>query len=118
MTRRGLVLFAAMGLIWGLPYLLIKVAIRAVEPSVLVLARTGVGSLLLVPIAVRRGELGPVLARWKPLAVYTLVEIAGPWLLLSTAEQRISSSLAGLLIAAVPLVGAVLSFAMRDAEDG
>ena len=106
-----------MGVIWGLPYLLIKVAVRAVEPSVLVLARTGVGALILVPVAIRRGELGPVLARWRPLVVYTAIEIAGPWLLLSTAEQRISSSLAGLLIAAVPLVGAVLSLALRDAQD-
>jgi drug/metabolite transporter (DMT)-like permease len=106
-----------MGVIWGTPYLLIKVAVRAVEPSVLVLARTGVGALVLVPIAARRGELRPVLARWRPLVVYTVVEIAGPWLLLSTAEQRISSSLAGLLIAAVPLVGAVLSLALRDAQD-
>jgi drug/metabolite transporter (DMT)-like permease len=105
-----------MGVIWGIPYLLIKVAIRAVEPSVLVLARTGVGALVLVPIALQRGELGLVLARWKPLLVYTAVEIAGPWLLLSTAEQRLSSSLAGLLIAAVPLVGAVLSLALRDAQ--
>lgn len=116
MSRRGVALFAAMGVIWGIPYLLIKVAVRAVEPSVLVLARTGVGALVLVPIAVRRGELRPVLARWKPLLVYTAVEIAGPWLLLSTAEQRISSSLAGLLIAAVPLIGAVLSLALRDAQ--
>src|SRR5438105_9587337 len=117
MTRRGLLLFAAMGVIWGIPYLLIKVAIRAVEPSVLVLARTSVGALVLVPIALQRGELGPVLARWRPLVVYTAVEIAGPWLLLSTAEQRISSSLAGLLIAAVPLIGAVLSLALRDSQD-
>jgi drug/metabolite transporter (DMT)-like permease len=116
-SRRGWVMFAAMSVIWGIPYLLIKVAVRAVEPSVLVLARTGVGALLLVPIAARRGELRPVLARWRPLVVYTAVEIAGPWLLLSTAEQRISSSLAGLLIAAVPLVGAVLSLALRDAQD-
>jgi len=105
-----------MGVIWGIPYLLIKVAVRAVEPSVLVLARTGVGALVLVPIALQRDELRPVLARWKPLLVYTAIEIAGPWLLLSTAEQRISSSLAGLLIAAVPLVGAVLSLALRDAQ--
>ena len=106
-----------MGVIWGIPYLLIKVAVRAVEPSVLVLARTGVGAIVLVPIAARRDELRPVLARWRPLVVYTAVEIAGPWLLLSTAEQRISSSLAGLLIAAVPLVGAVVSLALRDAQD-
>ena len=31
-----------------------------------------------------------------------------PWLLLAHAEQRLSSSMAGLLIASVPLIGAVL----------
>ncbi|MBV9664814.1 MAG: EamA family transporter [Actinobacteria bacterium] len=117
MTRRGFLLFAAMGLIWGLPYLLIKVAVRAVEPSVLVLARTAIGAALLLPVAIRRRELGPVLRRWKPLVIYTAIEIAGPWLLLSTAEKRVSSSLAGLLVSAVPLVGAVLSLALRDGQE-
>jgi drug/metabolite transporter (DMT)-like permease len=54
----------------------------------------------------------PVLARWRWLVVYTVVELAIPWVLLSTAEQRLPSSLSGLLVAAVPLVGAVLSWAV------
>ena len=117
MSRRGLLLFAAMGVIWGIPYLLIKVAVRAVDPPVLVFVRTGIGALLLLPLAARGNELRPLAAKWKPLLAYTVIEVALPWLLLSTAEQRITSSLAGLLVSAVPIVGAVLSFVLRDAQE-
>jgi drug/metabolite transporter (DMT)-like permease len=109
MSRRGWLLFAAMCVIWGVPYLLIKVAVREVTPATLVLARTGIGALLLVPLAAARDELRPVLVAWRAVIVYTVIEIAIPWLLLSSAEKRLSSSLSGLLVAAVPLVGAVLS---------
>jgi drug/metabolite transporter (DMT)-like permease len=51
MSRRGWVLFVAMGVIWGIPYLLIKIAVTELEPAVLVLARTGIGAAVLLPIA-------------------------------------------------------------------
>jgi drug/metabolite transporter (DMT)-like permease len=107
-TRRGWLLFAAMAVIWGIPYLLIKVAVDEVAPATLVLARTGLGAALLLPVALARGQLRPLRAAWLPLLVYTAVEICGPWLLLGFAEQRLSSSLTGLLVAGVPLVGALL----------
>lgn len=109
MTRRGWLLFALMSVIWGIPYLFIKVAVRDVDPATLVCARTLLGAAVLVPIAAARGEIRPLLAHWRPLVAYTVVEIGIPWLLLSTAETRLSSSLSGLLIAAVPLVGALLA---------
>jgi drug/metabolite transporter (DMT)-like permease len=109
-TRRGWLLFAAMGLIWGIPYLLIKVAVGGLHPVTLVFLRTALGSLLLVPLALRRDELRPLLRYWKPLLVYTFVEVAIPWFLLSDAERRLSSSMTGLLVAAVPLIGAVLAW--------
>jgi drug/metabolite transporter (DMT)-like permease len=108
-SRRGVVLFVAMGIIWGLPYLLIKVAVRELTPSTLVFARTAIGAVILVPVAGVRRELLPVLARWRPLVAYTVAEVAIPWVLLSRAEQRLPSSLSGLLVAAVPLVGAGLA---------
>ena len=108
MTRRGWLLFAAMAVIWGIPYLLIKVAVAELTPATLVLLRTTVAGLILVPLAFGRGEVRPLLARWQWVAAYTFVEVAAPWVLLSDAERRLSSSLAGLLIAGVPLVGAVL----------
>jgi drug/metabolite transporter (DMT)-like permease len=106
-SRRGWWLFAAMGVIWGIPYLLIKVAVGGVAPPVLVLARVTIGAALLLPIAIRRRELAPLLPRWPWLVLFALVEIVAPWLLLSEAETRLSSSLSGLLIASVPILVAV-----------
>ncbi len=109
MTRRGWLLFAAMGVIWGVPYLLIKVAVGEVTPATLVFLRTAGGALILLPLAAGRGDLRPVLAHWRVLMAYTAIEIAVPWLLLSYAERRLSSSLTGLMLAAVPLIGALLA---------
>jgi drug/metabolite transporter (DMT)-like permease len=106
-SRRGWWLFAAMSLIWGIPYLLIKVADSGVAPPVLVLARVAVGAALLLPIAIRRRELAPLAPHWRWLMLFALVEIIAPWLLLSEAETRLSSSLSGLLIASVPILVAV-----------
>ena len=120
MTRRGAVLFAAMGVIWGLPYLLIKVAIDELSPSTLVLARTALATVILLPVALARGRLPEVLRSWRPVVAFAVVEIMAPWLLLGVAEQHLSSSLTALLIAGVPLVGAVLAVATRsdDRLDG
>ena len=108
MSRRGYLLFAAMAVIWGIPYLLIKIAVSELEPASLVFLRTTVAGVILVPVAVLRGDIRPLLRRWRWVVAYTLVEVALPWILLSDAERRLSSSLAGLLIAGVPLVGALL----------
>lgn len=97
-----------MAVIWGIPYLLIKVAVAELTPATLVLLRTAVAGLILVPLAAARGDIRPLLPRWRWIVAYTFVEVAAPWILLSDAERRLSSSLAGLLIAGVPLVGALL----------
>jgi drug/metabolite transporter (DMT)-like permease len=108
MSRRGALLFAAMCVIWGVPYLMIRVAVRELAPVTLVFLRTGLGAALLAPFAAWRGELRPLLSRWWPLVAYTVVEVVIPWVLLARAETKLTSSLTGLLIAAVPLVGAVV----------
>ena len=120
MSKRGWILFAAMGVIWGIPYLLIKVAVDEVAPATMVLARTAIAALLLMPVALARGQVRALLPRWKPLALFAVIEICVPWLMLGFAEQQISSSLTGLLIAAVPLVGALLAHygPAGDALDG
>lgn len=110
MSRRGWVLFVAMGVIWGVPYLLIKVAVGTLTPASLVFVRTAVAALILLPIALARGQIRPVLPRWRPLLAFTATELAVPWLLLSNAERHLTSSLSGLLIATVPLVGALLGW--------
>jgi drug/metabolite transporter (DMT)-like permease len=109
LSRRGILLFAAMCVIWGVPYLMIRVAVRELAPVTLVFGRTMIGALLLVPVAfVRRTEVRALARRWRPLLAYTAIEVAIPWVLLARAETRLSSSLTGLLIAGVPLVGAVV----------
>jgi drug/metabolite transporter (DMT)-like permease len=97
-----------MCVIWGIPYLMIRVAVRELAPVTMVFLRTGIAAALLLPLAARRRELRPLLARWRPLLAYTAVEVALPWLLLGRAETKLTSSLTGLLLAAVPLVGALI----------
>jgi drug/metabolite transporter (DMT)-like permease len=109
-TRRGLLLFAGLGIAWGIPYLLIKIAVGELEPAMVVLGRSAIGALLLLPLALGRRQLLPVLRRWKPLLVYSVVEIVLPWFFLSSAEQRLPSSTSGLLLAAVPLVAVPVGF--------
>ncbi|HEY5878910.1 MAG TPA: DMT family transporter [Nakamurella sp.] len=108
MTRRGWLLFAALSLIWGVPYLLIKVAVTEVDPLVVAFGRTLIGALVLLPVALHRRVLGPVFRRWRVLLVYTVIEMSGPWLLLGHAEIRLNSSTAGLLLAVVPMFAAVI----------
>src|SRR4029450_2986040 len=97
LSRRGWILFLAMGVIWGIPYLLIKVAIEDLPPASLVLARPALASVLLVPLAAGRGLLRPLVPFWKPLLVYTLIEICAPWILLGYAETQLASPVTGVL---------------------
>jgi drug/metabolite transporter (DMT)-like permease len=98
-----------MGFLWGIPYLLIKVAVEELSPPVLVLGRTAIGAAILLPIAVRRDYLRLVLPHWRVVLVFTGIEVAGPWLLLNDAERHLTSSFAGLMIATTPLVAAIAS---------
>jgi drug/metabolite transporter (DMT)-like permease len=115
-SRRGWALFAAVGVIWGIPYLLIKIADAGVSVPVLVFARVLVGAVLLLPIAIRRGQLKALLPRWHWVAAFAVVEVILPWLLLSAAERRLSSSLSGLLVAAVPVIGVGVARLAGDGE--
>jgi len=107
-TRRGALLFAAMCVIWGIPYLMIRVAVRELAPVTMVFLRAGIAAALLLPLAAHRRELRPLLRHWRPLLAYTAIEVALPWVLLGRAETKLTSSLTGLLLAAVPLVGALI----------
>jgi drug/metabolite transporter (DMT)-like permease len=116
MSRRGVLLFAAMCVIWGIPYLLIKVAVEDLSPSMLVLARTSIAAVILLPIALFRRELRPLVPHWLPLLAFAAIEIALPWVLLGAAETKISSSLTALLIATVPLVATLIALTTGDRE--
>src|SRR6267142_5291917 len=116
MTRRSLLLFIAMSVIWGISYLFIRIGVRELSPVVLVFARCAISALILLPIVLARGELRGLFKHWLPLVAFAAVEIGIPWFMLSSAEQKITSSLAGLLVSAVPLVGVVIATAFGNRE--
>jgi drug/metabolite transporter (DMT)-like permease len=108
MSKRGWILFLSLGVLWGMPYLLIRIAVAHYDPLMVAGTRTLIGALLLLPVALHRKSLGPAFRQWKWLIAFTLVEITIPWVLLGHAEKSLNSSTAGLLIAAVPLIAAVI----------
>jgi drug/metabolite transporter (DMT)-like permease len=116
MSRRGWALFLTMSVIWGIPYLLIKVAVDEVSPVMVVFARCVVGAALLLPWTIAKGQLRPALRHWRALLLFTALEMALPWLLLSYAEQSLSSSLTGLLVATVPFVAALAGLLAGEEE--
>lgn len=109
-------LFVGLGIAWGVPYLLIKIALTEMSPPALVLARTSLAVLLLIPVALLRGEVRPVLRRWRPVLAFAVAEIAVPWLFLNRAEQVLPSSTTGLLISSVPLAGLLIAFLTGRSE--
>ncbi len=117
MTARGWFLFSLMGVVWGVPYLLIKVAVEDLSPSAVVFTRCAVGAALLLPFALRGGGLpGTLRTHWKPMLAFACLEIIVPWFTLTDAERRLSSSTAGLLIAGVPIVGVAAARLLGDTE--
>jgi drug/metabolite transporter (DMT)-like permease len=110
-SKRGWLLFAALSVIWGTPYLLIRIAVRDFSPATLVFFRTGAAGLAFVPLLLRKETIEAMRRRGLPIVVYTVIEVAVPWLLLSRAEQHLTSSLSGLLIATVPLIAVLYSWA-------
>jgi drug/metabolite transporter (DMT)-like permease len=110
------VLFLTMSVIWGVPYLLIKVAVGEVSPVILVFVRCVIGAALLLPWTIATGQLGPALRHWRALLLFTVLEMAGPWLLIAYAEGSLSSSLTGLLVAGVPFVAALAGLLLGEEE--
>jgi drug/metabolite transporter (DMT)-like permease len=116
MSRRGWSLFLAMAVIWGIPYLLIRVAVRQLDPGVMVLLRTGPASLLLTPIVIARGQIPVLLKNLKWIITFGVVEFGVPWYCMATAEKHISSSLTSLLICCVPLFAVLVQRIRRTDE--
>ncbi len=112
MSRRGWSLFFLVGFLWGIPYLFIKVAVdkeTGFPPAVVVFGRVLIGAAILLPIAIKDGSLKSAFAGIKYIAFYALLEMIGPWILIGTAEQSISSGLAGLLVASVPIWSTIIT---------
>jgi drug/metabolite transporter (DMT)-like permease len=114
MTPRGWILFAAVSVVWGVPYLFIKLAVDDLSPGFVAWSRVALAALVLLPVAWRSGALRGLPLRW--LAAFALFEITIPFPLIAFGEQRVSSSLAAILIAAVPLVIAFLALRFDRGE--
>jgi drug/metabolite transporter (DMT)-like permease len=117
MSRRGWFLFILVGFLWGIPYLFIKVAVdpdNGFTPATVVFLRTAIGAAMLIPVAIKQKQLIPAIRGFKYVALYALLEMIGPWILIGTAEQKISSGLAGLLIASVPIWATIFASIRGD----
>ena len=117
MSRRGWFLFILTGLLWGIPYLFIKVAVdpeNGFSPATVVCLRTAIGAAILLPWAIRQKSLMSAIRGMKYVAPYALLEMIGPWILIGTAEQKISSGLAGLLVASVPIWATIFASLRGD----
>ena len=114
MSPRGWALFGAASVVWGVPYLFIKVAVEDLSPGFVAWSRVTMAALILLPIAWRTGALRGLPVRW--LAAFAFFEITMPFPLIAFGEQRVSSSLAAILIAAVPLVIAFLALRFDRGE--
>jgi drug/metabolite transporter (DMT)-like permease len=103
-SRRAWLLFAAVSLLWGIPYFLIKVAIVDLSPVFVVFGRTAIAAAVLVPLAAFRGLLPALRGRVRFVIALSVVHIVGPFLLITYGELYVTSSLAGLIIAVEPIV--------------
>jgi drug/metabolite transporter (DMT)-like permease len=109
MTLRAGVAFAALCVIWGIPYFFIKLALVEVSPFGVAWFRIALGALILLPIAWKRGAIKAVLAHQWAIVAFAFVELVGPFVLIALGERWISSSLTGILIGTVPLTVVLLS---------
>ena len=117
MSRRAWILFASVSLIWGVPYLFIKVALDGgASPMLVAWGRVAIGAALLLPIAWKLGYLDGLRSKAKPLVAFSIAECGLPWWLIPLGEQQVSSSLAAILIASLPLVTALLAFRVDRSE--
>lgn len=114
MSRRGSILFISLSIIWGLPYLFIKVAVAELDPAVTVFARTLPAAAILLAWSAYRGVLRANLKFWPTALGFAVVEMVFPWWLISRAEMEISSGLTGLLLATVPLFGVLIAYFRGD----
>jgi drug/metabolite transporter (DMT)-like permease len=116
-SRRSIALLLLLSAFWGASYLFIKVALDdGVAPWAVVSIRTALAALVLVPLAIQRGVLGSLRGRLGPIVVLSLVQVAGPLTLIALGEERISSSLTGILVASAPIFTFLLAFALTGEQ--
>lgn len=117
MTTRGWLAFAGMSLVWGVPYLFIKLAVDdGLSPAFVAWGRVAIASALLLPLAWRTGAMDGLRRQWRFVSLFAILEMVVPFPLIAAGEQRVSSSLAAILIASVPLLIAFIALRF-DAEE-
>ncbi len=111
MSARAWTLFAAVSMVWGIPYLLIKIAVDGgVPPVTLAWGRIGLASIVLLALGARAGALRGLRGRWRYVVAYGVVELSIPFPLIAIGERYVASSLAAIIIASVPLFVALLAW--------
>lgn len=110
MSRKGLLLFLACGIAWGIPYFFIRIAVQQFDVATIVLARVLIGAAVLIPFAIKRKAIMPALKHWPWVLAFAAIEMIGPWFLITNAEKTVSSGLAGLLIAIVPFWAVFIAY--------
>ena len=103
MSRRGWALFALIGALWGVPYMFMKVAVEELSTPVIVFSRLAIGALLLIPLAIYQGSLTKALPYWRYILFYAILEMVGPWFLITNAQHDLPSGVVALLVATVPI---------------
>lgn len=115
MSSKGLALFLSAGLFWGLPYFFIAIALEGFSTPTIVFARTLIGAIILIPYAIATKGLVPALKAWPYVLAFAVLEMLGPWWLITEAERHIPSGLTGLLVATVPFFAvAILAIVFKD----
>jgi len=114
-SLRGWALFAGMSLAWGVPYLFIKIAVDdGLSPGFVAWSRVALATLVLLPMALKAGALRGLPLGW--LVAFAVTEISIPFPLIGFGETRVSSSLAAILIASLPLMVAFLALRFDHSE--
>jgi drug/metabolite transporter (DMT)-like permease len=117
MSARAWAAFAAVSILWGIPYLFIKVAVDdGVPPAFLAWVLVVLGAAVLLTLGWHAGLLSSLRGRWGWLAVFAVVEITLPFPLIAAGELHVASSLAAILIAAAPLFVALLALRFDATE--
>ena len=109
MGWRAWLAFGALGVIWGVPYFFIKLAVQELSPFVVAWGRVSLATLILLPIAWHRGALHSLAAHKPAIVAFALAEFVVPFSAISIGERWIDSSVTGILIATVPLTIALIS---------
>jgi drug/metabolite transporter (DMT)-like permease len=117
MSTRAWTLFAAVSTLWGIPYLFIKIGVDGGVPLVvLAWARIVLAAAVLLLLAARAGVLRSLHGKWRFVVLYAVVELSIPFPLIATGECYVASSLAAIIIAAVPLIVALMALRFDAAE--